>query len=79
MKVGKLVVGQIMIFVENENTFSTLTFMKIRLWNCLCEHLDLVVHMFAQPFHIVNTFLYDDAITTWINEKTRKGFWFHVF
>jgi hypothetical protein len=69
MKVGKLVVGQIMIFVENENTFSTLTFMKIRLWNCLCEHLDLVVHMFAQPFHIVNTFLYDDAITTWIMKK----------
>jgi hypothetical protein len=39
MKVGKLVVVQIMIFVEDENTFSTLTFMKIRLWNCLCEHL----------------------------------------
>ncbi len=65
---------QIVIFVEDEKTFLTLTFMKIKLWNCLCEHLDLVVHMFAQPFHIVNTFFYDDAITTWINEKIRKGF-----
>jgi hypothetical protein len=74
MKVGKLVVVQIKIFVEDEKTFSTLTFMKIRLWNCLCEHLDLVVHMFAQPFYIVNIIFYDDAITTWMNEKTRKGF-----
>jgi hypothetical protein len=74
MKIGKLVVVQIMIFVEDEKTFSTLTFMKIKFWNSLCEHLDLVVHMFAQPSHIVSTFLYDDAITTWINEKARKGF-----
>jgi hypothetical protein len=56
MKVAKLVVVQIMDFMKDERTFSTLTFMKTRLWNHLCEHLDLVVQMFAQLFYIVDTF-----------------------
>jgi hypothetical protein len=50
MKVVELVVVQIMGSMENERTFSTLMFMKIRLWHHLCGHLDLVVHMFAQLF-----------------------------
>jgi hypothetical protein len=54
-------------FVGDEKTFLILMFMKTRLWNWLCEHLDLVVCMFAQPFCTVDTFPYDHAITTWIN------------
>jgi hypothetical protein len=73
MKVTKLAVVQIMGFVKDEKTFSTLTFMKTRLWNRLCEHLDIVVRMFTQPFYIINTFPYDDAIITWPEEKTRRG------
>jgi hypothetical protein len=73
MKVVKLAMDQIMGFVEDERTFSTLTFMKIRLQNRLCEHLDLVVRMFAQPFYTIDTFPYDDAITAWTNEKERWG------
>ncbi len=73
MKVVELIVVQIMGFVKDERTFSTLTFMKTRLWHRLCEHLDLLVRMFAQPFHIVNTFPYNDAIITWIEEKARRG------
>jgi hypothetical protein len=48
MKVVELVVVQIMGSMENERTFSTLMFIKTRLWHHLCGHLDLVVHMFAQ-------------------------------
>jgi hypothetical protein len=73
MKMAKLTMIQIMGFVKNEKTFSTLTFMKTRLWNPLCEHLDMVVWMFAQPFYTIDTFPYDDAITTWTDEKTRRG------
>jgi hypothetical protein len=40
-----------------------------RLWNQLYEDLDLVFCMFVQPFYIVDTFSYDDAITTWIEGK----------
>jgi hypothetical protein len=73
MMVVELAMVQIMGFVEDEKTFSTFTFVKTRLWNRLCEHLGLVVHMYAQPFYIVDTFPYHDAITTWTKEKTRKG------
>jgi hypothetical protein len=59
--------------VEDERTFLTLTFMKIKLQNKFCEHLDLVVRMFAQPFYIVDSFLYNNAIIAWTNEKAMKG------
>ncbi len=36
--------------VEDERTFSTLTFMKSKLKNQLTTHLDLVVRMYAQDF-----------------------------
>jgi hypothetical protein len=58
--------------MEDERTFSTLMFMKTRLWNRLCEHLYLVVCMFAQPFYTFDTFPHDDAIMTWFDEKERR-------
>jgi hypothetical protein len=70
MVVVELTVVQIMGFVEDEKTFSTFTFMKTRLWNRLCEHLGLVVHMYAQPFYTFDTLPYHDVITTWAKEKT---------
>jgi hypothetical protein len=56
MKVVELVVVQIMGPMENENFFSTLTFMKTRLWNRLCEYLDIVVWMITKSFYIVDIF-----------------------
>jgi hypothetical protein len=41
IKVIELIMVQIMGFVEDEKTFSTLTFMKTRLQNKFCDHLDL--------------------------------------
>jgi hypothetical protein len=73
MKVAKFVVVQIMGFMENERTFLTLTFIKARLRNKLCEHLNLVIHIYAQLLNIIDTFLDDVAITTWIDEKAKRG------
>jgi hypothetical protein len=73
MTVVELVMVQIMGSIEDERTFLTLTFMKTRLWNRLCEHLDLVVHMFAQPFYMVDSFPYNDAIIAWTNKKAMRG------
>jgi hypothetical protein len=64
---------QIMGSMEDKRTFLTLTFMKTRLWNRLCEHLDLVVHMYMQPYYTIDIFPYHDAIITWTEEKTQKG------
>jgi hypothetical protein len=66
-------VVQIMGFVEDERTFLTLIFTKTRLWNKLCEHLDLVVCMFVQPFYTIDSYPYNDVITTWTNEKAMRG------
>ncbi len=63
---------QNMGIVQNEKSVSILTFMKMRLQNRLCEHLDLVVHMFAQLFYTIDTFPYDDVTIIWTNKKTRK-------
>jgi hypothetical protein len=63
---------QNMGFVQDEKTVSILMFRKMRLQNQLCEHLDLVVHIFAHLFYSIDTIPYDDAIIVWINKKTRK-------
>jgi hypothetical protein len=56
MKVVELVMVWIMGFVKDERTFLTLIFMKRIFQNILCEQLDFVVQMFAQPFFMVNKF-----------------------
>jgi hypothetical protein len=73
MKVGEFVVVQIMGFVENERIFLTLTFVKARLQNKLCEHLNLVIHIYAKPLYTIDIFLNDVAIPTWIDEKAKRG------
>jgi hypothetical protein len=75
MKVAKFVVVQIMGFMENERTFLTLTFMKVRLENKLCEHLDLVIHIYAQLLDTIDTFLNDVAITLGLMRRPKKVFW----
>jgi hypothetical protein len=65
MKVAKLAMVQIMGSIEKDKFFSTLTFMKTRLWDILCDHLVLVVCMFAiSLLHCFNFFPYNDAITS---------------
>ncbi len=52
-------------FIENEQTFSILTFMKDKLHNKLGLHLDTIVRMFAQDFYTQEKFPYEEAITIW--------------
>jgi hypothetical protein len=72
IKVEESIMVQNIGFVQDEKNISILTFMKMRLQNQLCEHLDLVVHMFAQLFYTIDTFPYNDAIIVWTDKKTRK-------
>ncbi len=58
MKVVELVVVQIMGTMEDERTFNNMTFYEDKLYNKLCEHLDLVVHMYAQPFYAIYNYPY---------------------
>jgi hypothetical protein len=57
--------------MEDERTFSTLSFMKSKLKNRLISHLDLVICMFSQHFYTLENFPYDVAI--------QKGKEMHVY
>jgi len=60
--------------VEDERTFSTLTFMKSKLRNQLVEHLDIAICMFAKDFFTKETFPFQIAIMDWNDgDKVRIG------
>ncbi len=50
LELVELVIVMVLGSVEDERTFSILTFMKSKLRNRLTTHLDLVVKMYAQDF-----------------------------
>jgi hypothetical protein len=62
MKLIQLAIVQVIGNVEDEKTFSTLSFMKSNLWNHLAWHLNIVIHMFAQDFFTKETFPFHHAI-----------------
>ncbi len=51
--------------VEDEKTFSNMSFMKNKLHNHLTTHLDLVVRMDAQNFYSLETFPFYTSICDW--------------
>lgn len=59
---------QIINNIEDEKTFSTLTFMKFYVWNWLVEHLDTTICMFVQHFCTKNTFLFQAINVDWNGE-----------
>jgi len=60
-------------YVEDECTFSMLNFMKDKLHNRLKPNLDTIVWMFVQKFYTHKNLFYQDAITTWKDQKVRIG------
>ena len=65
MKIAELAVVTVLGSVEDERTFSTLSFMKNKLRNRLATHLPLVVGMHAQEFYGIEDFPYDAAYEEW--------------
>jgi hypothetical protein len=65
IKLVQMAIVQIIGNIKNERTFSTLTFMKSKLWNCLVGHLNIVIHMFVQKNFIKDTFPFQVAIANW--------------
>jgi hypothetical protein len=59
LKLVKIAIVQMLGLVEDEQTFSTISFMKSKLKNHLNEHLNIVMGMYTQTFYSLNTFPYD--------------------
>ncbi len=51
--------------MEDEQTFSTLTFKKSKSQNQLTKHLDITICMFVQKVFIKKKFPFHIAITNW--------------
>jgi len=73
LKLAKIEVVLMLGFVEDEQTFSTIAFMKDKLCNKLGLHLDTIIRMFAQKFCTQEIFPYHKVIKTWKDWKVRIG------
>jgi len=51
--------------VKDEQTFSTITFMKPKLQHQLAKHFDIAICMFVQKVFIEKKFPFKIAITNW--------------
>jgi hypothetical protein len=65
LKLAEIATVLVLGSVEDERTFSILSFMKDKLRNRLQAHLPLVVSMHGQSFYDINTFSYDLAYSDW--------------
>jgi hypothetical protein len=72
-KVAKLAVVTVIGSVEDERTFSILSWMKSKVRNRLNAHLDCTIRLYSQPWWTVKTFPYEAAIAHWEHEKNRRG------
>jgi hypothetical protein len=63
-----MAIVQIINNIEDEGTFSTLIFMKLKVQNWLVEHLDITICIFVQDFCTKNTFLFQTTIVDWNGE-----------
>ena len=65
MKVVEIACVQILSSTEDEQTFSTFSFIKNRLWNCFTINLKTFVAMYAQKFNSIESFLFEVAFLKW--------------
>jgi hypothetical protein len=73
-KLAKIAVVTVIGSVEDERTFSTLSWMKSKTRNRLNQHLDCTLRLYSQPWwRTVNVFPYKAAIDHWEAEKERRG------
>jgi hypothetical protein len=58
-KLAKIVIVQVFMSIEDEQTFSILYFIQFKLQNRFNEHLPVVVNMYFQTLFTLENFLYD--------------------
>jgi hypothetical protein len=72
-KVAKIAVVTVLTSVEDERTFSTLSWMKSKVRNRLNGHLDCTLRVFSQPWFSVTNFPYQLAVDHWESVVARRG------
>jgi hypothetical protein len=70
--VAEMAVVMVLGSVQDERTFSTVSFMKSKLCNRLTTNLPLVCAFKNQNFFTLDTFPFDAAYDSWRNESKRQ-------
>jgi len=65
IKLAQIAMVHVLGSVEDERTFSALSFLKDRLRNRLDQHLGVVVGMHCQNVYSLTNFPYDDCFRQW--------------
>jgi hypothetical protein len=73
LKVAEIACVQVLGSVEDERTFSTLSFIKNRLRNRLTVNLETYAAMYAQHFFTMSNFPYGTTFAEWQGLKRRHG------
>jgi hypothetical protein len=68
-KLVEIIVIQVLGLLEDEQTISTLFFMKSKLRNHHNEHFNIVVGMYFQTFYSLNIFPYNACFEDWKEQK----------
>jgi hypothetical protein len=71
-KIAELAIVSVIGSVEDERTFSNLTFIKSKLRNKLTSNLETVMRLYGQKIFSIEDFPYQDVIDNWL-EKERRG------
>jgi hypothetical protein len=74
-KVVVLAAVQVLSSMEDERIFSTISFSKLKLRNCLSEHLAACVGIYNQKFFTFETFLFDKVYSEWHEDQKRQSDW----
>jgi hypothetical protein len=72
-KLAEIAVVSVIGSVEDERTFSTLTWMKSKVRNRLNNNLDCTLRLHNQPFYTWANFPFSEAISHWESELERRG------
>ncbi len=73
LKVVKVAMVHVFGFVEDEQCFCSVAFLKNKVQNRLNNHLQLVASMYAQKNFTLHNFPYEDTYEMWSNVQLANG------
>ncbi len=73
LKLAKTVTVHVLEYVEDECCFSSVSFFKTKLHNCLNPHLQLTLAIYAHKFFTLDNFPSQVAYNSWSNIQFANG------
>jgi len=70
LKMVEIATVHVFSFVEDEQCFNYVAFLKNKVRNKLNNHFQLVVSMYAQIFFTLHKFPYEDTYEIWSNVQS---------